>query len=590
MILPDRWGPGSIFAYSGLDGEGTMENGVVGTLLGDAVGVLFHTPVKEELRFILKNVSDIEYEIVASDIVKLQLVEKDTGREKPLIFFFTAQDTLAGISTGNAAPVITCESGEAASERGSCSVHSCGGYHTALCKEENKGEIRFAVVFSRQSVEDAVEKAQAALRLDLEREAAEKLTFFTSVSANLWRINFTKSEDSSNLQERTLAKCFSVMKSQVYSPEGLLTTRWTTPDRIPHKKIWLWDSVFHSLGNRYISVDLACDTLRAVLCTQKSDGFIPIMDVPDGEHHIETQPPILAWGYYELYRFSGSKDILSESYNALKGYLAWNDKNRDSNRNHLYEWLISKDNPECRCGECGMDNSPRFDNPMDMDCIDFSCFMAKEAQCMAKIADVLGMNEESKSWNEKFEQIVKAVNGHLWDENDGFYYDSIISTGKLRKVKSAASFLPLFAGVCSRDRAERLVKHLQDKRSFGTPFPVPSVSQDDPTYGSDMWRGPVWINYNYMIIRGLEDYGYLKLADEIRRKTIEAVAFWYDHDGCVYEFYDSAGRISPSRFNRKGRNIQPYDIRIRVQCIRDYGWSCSLYTDLLLSPGRNTTN
>ena len=45
MILPDRWGQGSIFAYSGLDGECTMENGVVGTLLGDAVGVLFHTPV-----------------------------------------------------------------------------------------------------------------------------------------------------------------------------------------------------------------------------------------------------------------------------------------------------------------------------------------------------------------------------------------------------------------------------------------------------------------------------------------------------------------------------------------------------------------
>ena len=79
--------------------------------------------------------------------------------------------------------------------------------------------------------------------------------------------------------EMTLYKSFSVMKSQVYSPEGIFNTMWTTPDRLPHKKIWLWDSVFHSFGNKHISKELAYDSIRAVLTTQEEDGFIPHMAV-----------------------------------------------------------------------------------------------------------------------------------------------------------------------------------------------------------------------------------------------------------------------------------------------------------------------
>ena len=30
------------------------------------------------------------------------------------------------------------------------------------------------------------------------------------------------------------------------SPEGRLGHRWTTPDRWPHRNIWLWDSAFHA--------------------------------------------------------------------------------------------------------------------------------------------------------------------------------------------------------------------------------------------------------------------------------------------------------------------------------------------------------
>ena len=48
-----------------------------------------------------------------------------------------------------------------------------------------------------------------------------------------------------------LGKCLSVMKADTLRPEGPALAgggAWSTPDRIPHRFMWLWDSVFHALA------------------------------------------------------------------------------------------------------------------------------------------------------------------------------------------------------------------------------------------------------------------------------------------------------------------------------------------------------
>ena len=144
-----------------------------------------------------------------------------------------------------------------------------------------------------------------------------------------------------------------------------------------------------------------------------------------------------------------------------------------------------------------------------------------------------------------------------------------------------ASFLPLLAGICDREQAKALAGHLTDPETFGTPFPVPCISKKDPTYGSDMWRGPVWMNYNYMIITGLRESGYPDLSADIREKTLQTLFQWYRREGTLYEFYDPENEKSPSQLNRKGPVYEPYDFQMRLQSIRDYGWTCTLCLDLL---------
>ncbi len=580
MNLPDFWGKGSLFAFSGLDGENSYWENVTGTLCGDRIGILFHTAARRELFFEFTAVRNFEYEIVASDIIRMELCDGE-GKAVPLIVVFYSQDTVIGITAECAMPVIQCESPFQCLEEDGVRIHHTekngSGEYSALCCRQTETGVLFALSFSKTSAEKAKRNVCAAIKLDIFKEAEHKMEFYYNLPRPLNR---------APLVEKTLYRCFSVMKTQVYTPEGIFKTRWTTPDRLPHKNLWLWDSVFHSLGNRYISKELALESLLAVLASQREDGFIPLMAAPPDERTELTQPPLLAWGFYKYYmppdgRNNAPESRIIEIYNCLGKYLEWNMHHRDSNGNLLFEWKVTRDSITNRCGESGMDNSTRFDNVVAMECIDFSCFMANEARCMAQLAEMLGLKEDSEYWSEIFEKIKKQMNEKLWDEGDGFYYDRVLETDSLKKVKAVSSFLPLYAGVCEKHHAERLVKHLTDTGSFNTELPIPSIAANDPSYEADMWRGPVWINYNYLIIQGLKEYGYNRLAAEITEKTINAIAFWYMHDGCIYEYFDCRDRISPARLNRKGRNLNPFDLRIRIQNVRDFGWTAALFTALV---------
>lgn len=370
------------------------------------------------------------------------------------------------------------------------------------------------------------------------------------------------------------------MKSQVYSKQDQFKRLWTTPDRLPHKDLWLWDSVFHSFGNWVISEQLSQDSILAIFDSQKEDGFIPHQAAPNKASKI-TQPPIIAYGVLRMYERTGDKEVLKQVYPKLEKYLKWNMENRMNAENGLFVWHVNRTRVNNRCDECGMDNSPRFDNVTEMDCIDFSCFMAAEADAMAEIGRIIGHG--SAEWWEKYSQkLKKAINDILWDERDNFYYDRTLGDKALKRVKSIASFLPLYAGVCDAKQAEVLVQELKNPKTFFDKVGIPSISKEEATFGEDMWRGPVWINYNYLIIKGLERYNYIELARELTQKLVKEITREYMSDGVFYEFYASSGEMKPYNILRKGKNIQPYNFHIRLQCIRDFGWTASLFVAMIL--------
>ncbi len=112
----------------------------------------------------------------------------------------------------------------------------------------------------------------------------------------------------------------------------------------------------------------------------------------------------------------------------------------------------------------------------------------------------------------------------LWDEETGMYYSRTFSTGKLIMEPTIATLMPLYAGTVTKKRAAHLVALLKDSHYFGANYPVPSVPLSSKYFNDRRyWQGPTWINTNWFIIDGLERYGFLEEARELRNKTLNMV-------------------------------------------------------------------
>ncbi|MBR2625853.1 MAG: flagellar biosynthesis protein FlgM [Lentisphaeria bacterium] len=377
----------------------------------------------------------------------------------------------------------------------------------------------------------------------------------------------------SEAAQKTVAKALSQLKTQIYSPERQISHYWSTPDRWPHKQMWLWDSVFHAIGVRHIDPALARDLISAMFDIQQPDGMIPHSGNPSGFHPC-TQPPVLTVGMKLIDQISPCPEWITGLAPKLAKYLEWIMANRDSDGAGLVEWQVGK-NANCRGNESGMDNSSRFDGAIQLDAVDFNAFLAHECETMAEFQP-----ERKDYWLGHHQRLCRLINERLWNEELGIYVDYDVAGGKQCDIAASAGFMPLLCGAATPEQAERLVGHLKNPETFGSALRIPSVAKNNRGYRKDMWCGPVWVNINYLIILGLERYGYYDLAREICQETMQEIEKWYLARGTLFEFYDDDKITEPANLDRKGKRaanpLSPYHL-----VMHDYGWTATLYLEML---------
>ena len=192
----------------------------------------------------------------------------------------------------------------------------------------------------------------------------------------------------------------------------------------------------------------------------------------------------------------------------------------------------------------------------------FNALLCQADRDLAGIARVLG--EDPAPFEKRAERVATAMNEKLWDEEHATYLDFDLVAGRKIQVYVAPNFVPLYAGVPDKERAGRMVDALEGA-GFGladeSVTPVPSY--DRYGYGFDpvrYWRGPVWININWFLMRGLERYGHDKPAGRLR-DTIVGLC----RDEGFYEYFDPlTGMGHGSDF---------------------FSWSAALLLDILLEKG-----
>lgn len=550
MKLNNIWGYGQLFGFSGLDGINRYYNDFIGTLTAKKIGIRFE--LKEWIKVFFPVKGRVKFNAITGDMIDAQT------KSGNFFITFLDNDTLVGYSP--VLPKITY-AGKTYIKTfyRDCAVFFNNADSLAVYTEKLGDGYKFSINHSiNYGIASGI--AKNVISTDIEALKEKRYNYFKSMP-----------KCKNKKYERLYYKALSINKVNVRSAEGNIPCVWTTPDRVPHKHLWLWDSVFHALAIVNYNPELAKNAIRAVLAQQREDGFIPCTMSPNGYDDV-TQPQVLSWGVWEVYKKTGDIEFLKESVKTLDGYLTYDMNNRDKNGNGLLEWIGDPDDLTCKCGESGQDNSPRFDFDEEMDAVDFSMFAVHDAVYLSYLYRELGDDENYKKWQDVANDIKDKMNKLLWCEEDGVYYDRLFN-GKFSKVLTPVSFFPLFANVPSKEQAEKMVKVLTDERLLWTKNPISTIAQTHPTFSTDMWRGGVWLNLNYFIIKGLLNYGYNELADELKNKTLEMVNKWYKKTGTIFEFYDPNDKVPPYLCERKGICKNPPDWRKQVHSIVDYNWS-----------------
>lgn len=573
-ILPSRKATGALFAFSGLDGTVDFESQLVGSVLEEDYG--FGLSITSPFNMTLwcdtrySHPFEVSERIILSDAICY--TAKTPDNLKHIIQLVMVDDrTILGLTTSRF-PVFCCGEPTVSSkiDENRVVIESPVG-SAVLLKKDMDRDVLFT--FSVDTNTDKAEmRARGALDLDLSNILKQKKAFFDTLP---------EPGTDDPLIAETFYKSLSVLKSMVYSPNSRTPMRWTTPDRMPHKKMWLWDSAFHALGLQYIEAELAQETIEAVFIYQSEDGFIPHMMAPGYESEI-TQPPILGWAAFELFKKNKNNDFLNRIISPLEKFIRWVLKHRSKRDGQSLGWLIREGYPfpSCKAGETGMDNSPRFDHAHDVESVDIVSFVIQEIEILAKMSEVLGRIVPADLL-EKRQILINTLQSMLWDDKDNFFYDREHG-GDFIPVKTVSAFTPLFVGAATTEQAEQMVRHLKNPDHFWTHFPVPSTAISEPAYTKDYWRGPTWISYNYIVMRGLQRYGYTEIAEEIHNRTIKEIARWYKETGVLWELYDAQGDVSPEHLLTRSKVALIRPRHLLMPAIRDFGWTAALFVHNIL--------
>ena len=551
---PDKWGEGTLFAFSGVDGSTDVLSSFVATATGATYGLLFQLVTRRELRFGAPPGGRVR--IATGDVLGV-----DWPDATELVVTFTQWHTIVGVAPPTATVALTFEHDRPAVSANDGTVAADANWGDALVLRRDG--LRFALSYGR-TIEEANTRAERGLRADVRRTAHDRLRLLRDAPRSI-----------DPRHARLLNKCFSVMKLNTLAPEGRITRAWSTPDRVPHRDVWLWDSAFHSFAMNYLEPDLAWDFIAAVLDSQRVRRHDP--DEPRralARRAAHATAPSGVGRHRQPSCHPSSRSARVGAPALLERANNWNRHARDRNGNGLLEWYI-EDDPNCRSGESGMDNSARFDQAIPLDAVDFSTYAALDMASIAAIADELGDTPRARHWEDAAGRTSRAIHELLWDDQRGLYYDRTMN-GELSDVAAISGLLPLLLDDIPPERVDRLVAAIDDPARFATRAPIPSVAVSDPSWSTDMWRGATWINTNYLVIQGLQRHGRLDVAGRLRTQTLELVDRYYNSHGVVFEFYDSADQRPPIECDRKGPAASSYDIRRKVDCIRDFHWTAAL--------------
>ncbi len=304
--------------------------------------------------------------------------------------------------------------------------------------------------------------------------------------------------------------------------------------------IWNWDSAFHSIGVSHWDIELAKEQILGFIQYQLDNGmYIDVKWANGSVADRSSKPPVLAWATAELFKNDNDIEFVKKTYPSLvKNIQFWENERF---YNGLFHYSADADKTPIDLldlytrYESGWDDSVRWDNPCaEYWAIDLNCYLIMSYRGLITLANALEKKSDAEAFEKKEKLLIKNINGYLWNDITKTYTDTNRFTGERSNITTPASFMPLYVNIATSERAIFMSKLAYDKNKF---YPgMPTVSYDDPEYSQRYWRGNTWLNVAYFAAKGLKNYGFNDVANDVKKTILT----WVANDGeFVHENYNS---------------------------------------------------
>jgi hypothetical protein len=328
-----------------------------------------------------------------------------------------------------------------------------------------------------------------------------------------------------------------------------------------------WDCFFGSLLTDVEDSRQTSAGVRAILLAQSPNGVVPNVDAANGISPDRSQPPVGAYIVLKDYERNPDIEQLRWAYPRLKKWHEWwlgnrgdGQPSRDGNQDGLLEWGSDRGATFSVGGrgflvqakwESGMDDSPMYDDvtydpktyTMELDDVGLNSLYALDAECLAKIAALLGNEDDNRRFVAEYDRVKSLVRRLLWNEQDGIF-ENRYWDGRFSQRLSPTNFYPLLAGIATIEQAKRMVReHLLNSGEFWGKYVIPTISRNDPAFQDQYyWRGDIWGPTNYLVYQGINRYGEDEVALEFAEKSYDLfMEDWQAHQRTNEQYYAWGG-------------------------------------------------
>lgn len=362
-------------------------------------------------------------------------------------------------------------------------------------------------------------------------------------------------------------------ESLVGLPKPYLVPAYEEAHAFDFNEMYYWDTYFMTLGLR----DEHHRELNLGMLENLAYMFERYGVIPNASRLYlmgRSQPPLLTtyiWDMYDTYQLD--QKWLKRMIEVAEAEYAqvWMGTSKPHERqvyqglSRYYDINYLHDLAET---ESGWDMTTRFGRKcLDYLPVDLNSLLYKYEMDFARYYKLVDDQRSVAKWDVAAKHRKKTMNKLMWSNLRGLYYDYNFAREKRGTVSSLASYYPLWAGMATKDQAKQLVKSLRkfEQRGGLTATDGQALGQLVPGAMPTQWAYPNgWAPLHYLVISGLERYGYHEDARRIAMKWMKTNLNWFGRHGVFLEKYNV---VDPTKPPTKGAYPSP----------TGFGWTNSVF-------------